>query len=128
MKGILLRCSGKPPSCEHPDRARDHQAGHLVRQYWRHARWFDERISWLASKDLGRNLIAILNLILSARLICVLDSIFAETTLIEPSAWAEIAGPQTDSGNDFPSRSRIFAVPRTFIATRQEKSKIAGVR
>jgi hypothetical protein len=41
----------------------------------------------LSSKDLRRNPIAIFNFILSARLICILDFIFAETTLVGCPAW-----------------------------------------
>jgi hypothetical protein len=44
-------------------------------------------IKILSSKDLRGSTIAILNSILSARLICVLDLIFAETTLTDRCAW-----------------------------------------
>jgi hypothetical protein len=47
----------------------------------------------LRSKDLLQKPIAIFNSILSARLICVLDFIFAETTLTEPSAWLAACWP-----------------------------------
>jgi hypothetical protein len=74
----------------------------------------------LSSKDLRRNPITIFNSILSARLICVLDFIFAETTVNEPSAWLADCWPTTDPSSDLSSRSKILALPRTFVATRQE--------
>jgi hypothetical protein len=74
----------------------------------------------LSSKDLRRNPIAIFNSILSARLICVLDFIFAEITLTQPSAWLADCWPTTDRRSDLPSRSRILSLLRTLIATRQE--------
>jgi len=74
----------------------------------------------LSSKDLRRNLIAIFNFILSARLISILDFIFAETTMTEPSAWLTDCWPTTDPCGGLPSRSRILALPRTPVATRQE--------
>jgi hypothetical protein len=74
----------------------------------------------LSSKDLRRNPIAIFNSILSARLICVLDFIFDETTLTEPSAWLADCQPTTDPRIDLPSRSRILTLSRTLVATRQE--------
>jgi hypothetical protein len=77
----------------------------------------------LSSKDLRRNPIAIFNSILSARLICVLDFIFAETTLVGGPAWPGDCWPTTSLSSDLPSRSRILALSRTLIATRQEKLK-----
>jgi hypothetical protein len=50
----------------------------------------------LSSKDLSGNRIAITNSILSARLICVLDFIFAETTSTERTAWLAACGATTD--------------------------------
>jgi hypothetical protein len=46
----------------------------------------------LSSKDLRRNPIAIFNSILSARLICVLDFIFAETTPVRRASWIADCG------------------------------------
>jgi hypothetical protein len=76
----------------------------------------------LSSKDLRRNPIAIFNSILSARLICVLDFIFAETTLSELSAWLADCWPTTSprSGLRF-SITNPHALSRTLIAKRQEK-------
>jgi len=59
----------------------------------------------------------------SARLISILDFIFAETTLIEPSAWLADCRPTTDLRDDLPSRSRILALLRMLVATRQENQK-----
>jgi hypothetical protein len=74
----------------------------------------------LSSKDLRRNPIAIFNSILSARLICVLDFVFAETTLTEPSAWPADCWSRTDPRSNLPSRSKILVLPQTFIATHQK--------
>jgi hypothetical protein len=82
----------------------------------------------LSGKDLRRDSIVIFNSILSARLICVLDFIFAEITLTESATWLADCWPISRPCSDLPSRSRILALSQTFVATRQEKSKIAGVR
>jgi len=50
----------------------------------------------LKSKDLRRNPIAIFNSILSARLISILDFIFADTALTERSAWRADCWPTTN--------------------------------
>jgi hypothetical protein len=74
----------------------------------------------LRSKDLSGNQIAIFNSILSARLICILDFIFAETTLTERPVWLTGCWPTTDPCGGLPSRSRILVFSRTLIARRQE--------
>jgi len=74
----------------------------------------------LSSKDLRRNPNAIFNFILSARLICILDFIFAETTPAGLAAWLVDCWPTTDPRIDLSSRSRIFVLPRTLVASRQE--------
>jgi len=74
----------------------------------------------LSSKDLRRNPIAIFNSILSARLICVLDFVFAETTLVRRPARPAACWSTTDPLSDLPSRSPILALSRTFVAGHQE--------
>jgi hypothetical protein len=72
-------------------------------------------IKILSSKDLSGNQIAIFNSILSARLICILDFIFAETTLTEPSVCPPIAGPQ-------PVRAAIFLLDHESSRCRERSS------
>ena len=49
-----------------------------------------------------------------------LDFIFAETTPTEPSPWLADCWTTTSPRSDLPSRSRILALSRTLVATRQE--------
>jgi hypothetical protein len=78
----------------------------------------------IEQQGLTTNPIAIFNSILSARLICVLDFVFAETTLIEPSAWP------TDCWSVQRSSLSITNPRVVANAHRQapRKSNIAGVR
>jgi hypothetical protein len=70
----------------------------------------------LRSKDLGRNEITIFNFILSARLICILDFIFAETTLTNRPHGPQIAGPQ-------PVRAAIFLLDHQSWRCRERLSQ-----
>jgi hypothetical protein len=83
----------------------------------------------LKGKDLQRNSIVISNSILSARLICILDFIFAETTPIERAAW--IAACETHNRSWFSNSSSRSITARVVANLRRHapgKSKIAGVR
>jgi len=82
----------------------------------------------LSSKDLRRNPIAIFNSILSARLICILDFIFAETTLNEPSAWlADCWSTTAPAAIFFPINNPCVAANAPSPVAKK-KSNIAGVR
>jgi len=77
----------------------------------------------LSGNDLGRNPITIFNFILSARLICILDFVFAETNPTELPAWLAACWPTTISVaalllDHIRSRSR-----NGLAATRQENLK-----
>ena len=82
----------------------------------------------LKTKNLRPLEITFFNSILSARLICILDFIFAETTLTEPSAWLTNCWPTTGPYSDLPSRSRILAFVANAHRQAPRKSNIAGVR
>jgi len=62
----------------------------------------------LRSKDLRRNPIAVFNSILSARLISILDFIFADTALTETVCMARRLLAHNRSRRDPSSRSRIL--------------------
>jgi hypothetical protein len=74
----------------------------------------------LKTNNLRRLEITFFNSILSARLICILDFIFAGTTLTELSAWLADCWPTTGPRSGLPSRSRMLTLSRTLVASRQE--------
>jgi hypothetical protein len=70
---------------------------------------------------------AICDSILSARLICILDFVFAETTLTDWCAWLADCWPTPIAVASFLLDHESSRCRERSVATRQ-KNKIAGVR
>jgi hypothetical protein len=74
----------------------------------------------LRDKDLSGSQLAIFNSILSARLICVIDFIFAEINSDRYRRMVRGLLAHNRLAQRSFSRSRILALPQSFVARRQE--------